>query len=174
MAKEKLFTPEDFDKPKDKSFWQKYKNRIISCIAAAALVVGIIASVKSCDTQKEVKDEEQEQTEQVAEGAQTQVSNEGSETMEAETTPETQEVESVEEQTTATPEVATPKEEPKPEATPAKPVTQPDNVSDNVEQEAMNVIRGDYGNVPERRQKLGSKYQEIQNRVNQLKKEGVF
>ena len=173
MAKEKLFTPEDFDKPKPRKK-KPILYIIIGCIAAAALVVGIIALVKSCDTQKEVKDEEQEQTEQVAEGAQTQVSNEGSETMEAETTPETQEVESVEEQTTATPVVATPKEEPKPEATPAKPVAQPANVSDNVEQEAMNVIRGDYGNVPERREKLGSKYQEIQNRVNQLKKEGVF
>ena len=174
MAKEKLFTLEDFDKPKDKNFWQKYKNWIIGCIAVAALAVGIVAIVKSCDTQKEVKEIEKEPTEQVTSGTEIPTNTEGSETVEPTTTPEAQEVEQVEEQPAPAPEVATPKQEPKPEATPAKPVAQPAIVSDNVEQEAMNVIRGDYGNVPERREKLGSKYQEIQNRVNQLKKEGVF
>lgn len=174
MAKEKLFTPEDFDKPKDQSFWQKYKNWIIGCIVVAALAVGIVALVKSCDTQKEVKEIEKEPAEPVTPGTEIPTNAEGSETVEPTTTPEAQEVEQVEEQPAPVPEVATPKEEPKPEATPAKPVAQPANVSDNVEQEAMNVIRGDYGNVPERREKLGSKYQEIQNRVNQLKKEGVF
>ena len=170
MAKEKLFTPEDFDKPKDKSFWQKCKNWIIGCIVIAALAVAIVALVKSCDTQKEVK----EPTEKETPGTEIPTNAEGSETVEQETAPETKEVEQGEEQTAMAPVVDIPEVEPKPEATTAKPTTQPANVSDNIEQEAMNVIRGDYGNVPERREKLGSKYQEIQNRVNQLKKEGVF
>lgn len=48
------------------------------------------------------------------------------------------------------------------------------NVSNDVEAEAMKVIRGDYGVGQERKKKLGVKYQTIQNRVNELKREGVF
>lgn len=48
------------------------------------------------------------------------------------------------------------------------------SVTNDVEAEAMKVIRGDYGIGQERKAKLGSKYQPIQNRVNELKREGVF
>ncbi len=47
-------------------------------------------------------------------------------------------------------------------------------VSNDVEAEALKVIRGDYGVGQERKDKLGTKYQPIQSRVNQLKREGVF
>ena len=47
-------------------------------------------------------------------------------------------------------------------------------VSDDIEAEAMKVIRGDYGDGQERREKLGAKYQAIQSRVNELKLKGVF
>ena len=48
------------------------------------------------------------------------------------------------------------------------------SVSIDVEAEAMKVIRGDYGIGQERKNQLGDNYQIIQNRVNELKKEGVF
>lgn len=48
------------------------------------------------------------------------------------------------------------------------------DVSNDVEAEAMKVIRGDYGIGQERKAKLGSKYQTIQSRVNELKREGIF
>ncbi len=48
------------------------------------------------------------------------------------------------------------------------------SVTNDLEAEAMKVIRGDYGIGQERKAKLGSKYQPIQNRVNELKREGVF
>lgn len=48
------------------------------------------------------------------------------------------------------------------------------NVSNDVEAEAMKVIRGDYGIGQERKDKLGSKYLAIQSRVNELKREGIF
>lgn len=48
------------------------------------------------------------------------------------------------------------------------------SVSNDVEAEAMKVIRGDYGIGQERKDKLGSKYQTIQSRVNELKREGIF
>ena len=47
-------------------------------------------------------------------------------------------------------------------------------VSDDIETEALKVIRGDYGVGQERKDKLGEKYQPIQNRVNELKREGLF
>lgn len=58
-------------------------------------------------------------------------------------------------------------------ATPAS-KTQTVGVSNDVEAEAMKVIRGDYGVGQERKDRLGDKYQPIQNRVNELKREGVF
>lgn len=48
------------------------------------------------------------------------------------------------------------------------------SVSNDVEAEAMKVIRGDYGIGQERKDKLGSKYQTIQSRANELKREGIF
>ena len=45
---------------------------------------------------------------------------------------------------------------------------------DNVEAEALKVIQGDYGVGQERKNKLGTQYQAVQSRVNELKREGVF
>lgn len=67
-----------------------------------------------------------------------------------------------------TPEVSV---NPAPIPTPPAP---PSSVSDDIEQEAMNVIRGNYGVGRERKNRLGSKYQTIQDRVNELKRQGVF
>ncbi|ROT06162.1 hypothetical protein EEL49_08920 [Muribaculaceae bacterium Isolate-104 (HZI)] len=52
--------------------------------------------------------------------------------------------------------------------------TESASVSNDVEAEAIKVIRGEYGIGQERKDKLGAKYQPIQNRVNELKREGVF
>ena len=48
------------------------------------------------------------------------------------------------------------------------------DVSNDVETEAIKVIRGDYGVGQEPKNKLGEKYQTIQNRVNELKRKGLF
>lgn len=52
--------------------------------------------------------------------------------------------------------------------------TPAEEVSSDIEAEAMKVIRGVYGTGLERKLKLGSKYHEIQNRVNELKRQGAF
>ncbi len=44
--------------------------------------------------------------------------------------------------------------------------------SKTIDEAALSVIRGNYGNNPERKRKLGDRYQEIQNRVNQMYREG--
>lgn len=67
-------------------------------------------------------------------------------------------------------------------AEPAVPATAPENdkpaakaaPTGDIEDTAMSVIRGNYGNGNVRKQNLGDKYQTIQNRVNQLKREGAF
>ena len=46
------------------------------------------------------------------------------------------------------------------------------NVSDDVTKEALSVIRGNYGNNPDRRRLLKERYQEIQNKVNEMYRNG--
>lgn len=46
--------------------------------------------------------------------------------------------------------------------------------SSDIEAEALKVIRGDYGTGLDRKLKLGSRYRDIQNRVNELKRQGAF
>ncbi|MCI9030747.1 hypothetical protein [Barnesiella sp. CU968] len=68
------------------------------------------------------------------------------------------------------------------ETTPAAPQTTnnvatnnaPSVVSNDVEAEAIKVIRGEYGIGQERKVKLGNYYEAIQRRVNELKREGAF
>lgn len=43
----------------------------------------------------------------------------------------------------------------------------------SIEEQAHKVIRGDYGNGLERKQKLGDKYTVIQNKVNEMYREGL-
>lgn len=47
-------------------------------------------------------------------------------------------------------------------------------VSSDVEAEALKVIRGDYGDGRERKARLGDRYRAIQDRVNELKRQGAF
>lgn len=47
-------------------------------------------------------------------------------------------------------------------------------VNINIDELAWAVIRGEYGNGQERKDKLGDLYDIVQNRVNQLKNEGAF
>lgn len=171
MAKEKLFTPEDFDKPKDKSFRQKYKGWIIGIVALL-----IIVALCCIFCGKKEDSTEQNQTGQTTQVEETNTTAE----IEEQKSPVTQDVnessetETLEAEPTSTPTVETPNKDVAQENVKSQNATLPTNISDNIEQEALNVIRGDYGNVPERRERLGSKYQEIQNRVNQLKREGAF
>lgn len=46
------------------------------------------------------------------------------------------------------------------------------NVSEDIVKEALSVIRGNYGNNPDRRRLLKERYQEIQNKVNEMYRNG--
>lgn len=171
MAKEKLFTPEDFDKPKDKSSWQKYKIWIIGIVVL--LIIVVLCCIFCGKKEESTELNQSEQTTQV-EDTNTTAEIETQEFSVKKEVNESAETETLETGTTSTPAVDTPNKDLAQEDVKPQISTLPTNGSDNIEQEALNVIRGDYGNVPERRERLGSKYQEIQNRVNQLKREGAF
>lgn len=171
MAKEKLFTPEDFDKPKDKSFWQKYTRWIIGI---GVLLIVVTLCCIFCG--KKEDSTELNQSELTAQVNDTKTTAE-IEILESSVTQEvhvSSETETLETDPTSTPTVETPKKDMAQKDVKPQISTLPINISDNIELEALNVVRGNYGNVPERRERLGSKYQEIQNRVNQLKREGAF
>ncbi len=53
-----------------------------------------------------------------------------------------------------------------------KPVTVPSNATGTVEEEAKDVIRGKYGNGDVRKRNLGDRYAEIQNKVNEMYRNG--
>ena len=46
-------------------------------------------------------------------------------------------------------------------------------VIDSLEEKALRTIRGDFGNGKERKEKLGSEYSVIQNKVNEMYREGL-
>lgn len=163
MAKKKIFKHEDFDKEK------KSKNKLLPWIigggVVCALVVGFIYWPKSND--KDGSENSQSTTTQVIgtpikedsgnndssliKEYVSNVSNEGNPSV-GNTGDDSEVVKIKEEYTSGTTPI----------------------LNSDIEEEAFKVIRGDYGNIPERRVKLGSQYQPIQNRVNQLKREGFF
>lgn len=55
---------------------------------------------------------------------------------------------------------------------PTKDIQKPSAPVEEVKAAAISVIRGNYGNNPERRRKLGDRYQEIQSKVNEMYRNG--
>lgn len=162
MAKEKLFTPEDFDKPTKKKWYQSKGFIITLVILAFAIIVGFVLLNKSSEVS------------QSAQPNDAVVENVTSSTSEVEITDSsaTETVPEVVEQDYAS--LSNPAEQVNPEETPVETKSTPTIVSNATEAEALKVIRGDYGNVPQRKELLGSRFNEIQARVNQLKREGKF
>jgi len=92
--------------------------------------------------------------------------------------------------TPATPEGATsPASKPAPVSTPAsepatvpaqssqpaaKPASAATPLQGTLDEKALKVIRGDFGNGHIRKEKLGSEYQAIQRRVNEMYRDGIF
>ena len=63
-------------------------------------------------------------------------------------------------------------EKPKANPTHTKPVTGPSGATGAVEEEAIEVIRGKYGNGDVRKRNLGDRYAEIQSKVNEMYRNG--
>jgi hypothetical protein len=166
MAKEKLFTPEDFDKPSSKGngWMKKVLFGIIGIVIVGLIVLGIKLLPKSSTTPESSQPTPPAGIASTVnqESADDTITSKGVVT-EAQPTVEKQNDITVNETANST--------EPNTSTTQVSINT---SVSDDVEKEAQKVIRGDYGNMPQRKELLGYKYQQIQDRVNQLKKEGAF
>ncbi len=163
MAKEKLFTPEDFDKePKTPK-----KGYIKWIIIAVIGILAIIFGLKGCNSDNQSQGTEISLT-SVSEIQDSVVAIEVVEDIDSIADGTHQAKESFDEHTTDRSTISIESTEKI-----AEPVSNPNGVS-NVETEALKVIRGDYGNNPERSRNLGSNYQSIQNRVNELKRQGAF
>jgi hypothetical protein len=166
MAKEKLFTPEDFDKPSPKCN-RRMKKTLAGIVGI--IIVGLIAwGIKLLSVSSTTPESPQPTPPAYTASAVNQESAGDTITLkevvnEAQPTVEKQDDITVEKTANSTePNISTTQ------------ISTNTSVSDDIEKEAQKVIRGDYGNVPQRQQLLGSRYQQIQSRVNQLKSEGVF
>lgn len=166
MAKEKLFTPEDFDK-EPKTPKKGYIKWIIIAVIGILAILAIIFGLKGCNSDNQSQSTEISST-SVSEMQDSVVAIEVVEDIDSIADGTHQAKESFDEQTTnkSTISIDSPEKI-------EEPISNTDGVS-NVETEALKVIRGDYGNNPERRRNLGSNYQSIQNRVNELKRQGAF
>ena len=154
MAKEKLFTPEDFDKD-PKSPKRSHIKWIAGTLVAAIAIIAIIVCVKGCDSEEKYATELQQPSSVVEEKVNVTdtIVNEVSQPQQTEVEPADSLQEAAEGQTA--------------DDTAATTAPQTQNITDG-EAEAMKVIRGVYGNYPERKNALGDNYMIIQNRVNEL------
>lgn len=166
MAKEKLFSPEDFDK-EPKTPKKDYIKWIIIAVIGVLVILAIIFYFKGCNSDNQSRRTEISSI-SVSEMQDSVVALEDVEDINSITDGTSLTKESFDEQITDKSTISTESHD-KIE----KPVSNTDAVS-NVETEALKVIRGEYGNNPERRRNLGSNYQSIQSRVNELKREGIF
>lgn len=167
MAKRKIFTPEDFDKA-PKSPKKNNTKWIVGAVVVIAVVLAILFAIKGCNSNNEATSSEAATpASEIVNDSNVDSINVG-------------EVKDIDEHLSQTPEIITsqhvkidiPQEE-KISSGIADVQSNP-VMSSEVESEAFKVIRGDYGNYPERKNALGDKYQSIQNRVNELKRQGVF
>lgn len=137
-------------------------------ILLAIIVVAVLALWLWPTTPKETQHGHPESVEEASDPVTGVNDNESGET----TSPDISE-ETSEDNSEPNTDVATSSTETTVPATPSV-STSPANVSDDVEAEALRVIRGDYGVGQVRKDNLGDKYQSIQSRVNQMKREGRF
>lgn len=140
---------------------------VIGILVVICVIVGIFVS--KSDKSEPTTEVEEVVTEEVVAAPKDSIADEDVSANEAASADETPTEPASEETTPVTPAESQPtaKESTTPSATSV-------NVSNDVEAEAMKVIRGDYGIGQERKDKLGNQYQTIQNRVNELKREGIF
>lgn len=165
MAKEKLFTPEDFDKPTEKKWYQSKGLIITLVILAVVIIVGLLLYFYSN------KSGEVSQLAQPNDAVVENVTSSTSEVEIADSSASETVPEGIEQDDVSLPN---PAEQVKPEETLAVSISTPKTASNSTEAESLKVIRGDYGNVPQRKELLGTRFNEIQARVNQLKREGKF
>ncbi len=177
MAKKVLFQPEDFDKPQKKNNKKKLAWAVGICAVLALVGIGgyALLAPKTLDSAAEIDSAtpavvaapDRELVEN-KESSSAEISDDGNTSI--------SEVDATEQKSEKSIPETTKDQSPAPVAEPNSTVNQGATQieGESLEQEAMKVIRGDYGDGKVRRSQLGNRYQAVQNRVNQLKREGAF
>ena len=161
----KIFSEEDFDKPTQQGNWfsEHIKQFLLAAFVIVCVVLAIFFVPRGC-TNDEKPVVETLITDTISNESVPIIVKDSVHTDSFETTQKVvgdkeynnldtiTEVDKTEENKTAKPEVV--------------------KVSDDVVKEALSVIRGNYGNNPERRRLLKERYQEIQNKVNEMYRNG--
>ncbi len=173
MAKEKLFTPEDFDKD-PKTPTKRHGKWIIVALIVIFATLAIVLGIKRCGSNNE----------STKAGVSQVPITHVTDTTATYTTINSEIIDksdSLAKRDTESVEISVNGQNKEKEQLPSKTkeqviqtTTSNATIVSDVESEALKVIHGDYGNNPERKTKLGSKYQTIQSRVNELKREGIF
>lgn len=156
----------------------KKSNRTLALVAVAVvalIVVGMVFFFKGNDNEnKTVAQPVAEQTEQSTDEKQDEAVATTGETESTQATEQTpvEAQPTVSSQTAVTP----PAKEPQKEVSQIKPATYENStipqLASTIEEQARQVIRGDFGNGEERKRKLGAAYNEIQSMVNELYRTG--
>lgn len=162
MAKDKLFSPEDFDKDPKKNY-RNVIQWVIGCVVLVLVALAILFGFRRCNSDNTIQT--QEQTVPVPYVDNDSVDSINEVGLEKNAQPGLNE--SLKEKEG---EVVAVEENSNPTIIENPPIP----ISSDIEKEAFKVIRGEYGNNPIRKNKLGDGYQNIQNRVNELKREGAF
>lgn len=162
MVKDKLFSPEDFDKDPKKNY-RNVIQWVVGCIVLVLVVLAILFGFRRCNSDDTIQTQEQTGSSPVVDNNSVDSINEVG--LEKEAQPDLNE--SLKEKEG---EVVVVEENSNPTIIENPPIP----ISSDIEKEALKVIRGEYGNNPIRKNKLGDDYQNIQNKVNEMKKAGVF
>ena len=157
-----LFTSDEFQKNngKKKSPW----GIIVSCLTVIALIGVCIVLMKPDKSDHTDKDTPEEVTEFVV-------------SEQTETSSSTDDV--TKQQTPTEPADNNPSGGTQTQSTTSQPAkatntSKATGLTGDLEKDALKVIRGTFGNNPDRRRILGDKYQVLQDKVNELYREGKF
>lgn len=169
-GKQKLFQPSDFDK----EVTNKKRSHLFSIIIGSGLIVIIfvaifffIISPNNVETNSSLAENKNTLTENIIDSTDTDISSQLNTSDNKELVEESKAI------------VA---EEPKAKVEERQNNDNKDSLSSSenntisigsIEEQAHKVIRGDYGNGLERKQKLGDKYTVIQNKVNEMYRDGL-
>lgn len=161
----KIFSEEDFDKPPKQGNWfsEHIKQILLAAFVIVCVVLAIFFVPRGCSNdEKQVVDTLV--TDSVSNDSVPHVVADSVDSNSVETAHKVVEDETVNNPITTTEEKNTEGDNPV--------KTEVVDMSEDVVKEALSVIRGNYGNNPDRRRMLKERYQEIQNKVNEMYRNG--
>ena len=161
--KGKIFSEEDFDKPSPKGNWffGHLKHIVGGVLVLAAIILAIVFVPRKCT---KGKTPDTLITDTIANGLNSETNVEDSITVNPVSDVENSSTEKADNYSSTNIDNA------QTDTNPSEPTNI--SVSTDVVKEALSVIRGNYGNNPDRRRLLKERYQEIQNKVNEMYRNG--